>query len=482
MHPIFYYAPRAGTYLIDTIGTPFDTVLYVRDDMGHELACQDDIEPGSITQSQVTVTLAQGHLAVIYVDGYQMASGNFMLHINGNCPQPTADEPRNLGNPLSISVSGSTVCGSFLASGAVCGDGGDNAPDATFLYAAPADGTYTIDTIGSDFDTLLSVRGSECAGQPPLCSCTGPQLACNDDIVAGSNKQSRVSLSLFTGQLILIAVDGIGSASGNFTLNVNGTPYTPTVTPTVTTTRTPSGTSTVTPTRTFTVTRTPTRTPTGTGTPTPTRSVTPTATLTATQTSTSTRTLTKTVTPTVTTTPSRTVTATPTVTATRTPSPTRTASPTSTTSPGPSSTRTPTVSRTASPTVTPTVPPSASRTRTATRTSTGTSTMTPTKTKVPSSTPTETVTPTLATPSPTSLATATLTASPTPTCTATATVQPTCVGDCHGDSVVTVDALLTGVRIALGSASFEACPAFAGPVTVDTLLVAVNNAVSGCLR
>ena len=91
----FYYAPRAGLYRIDTIGTPFDTVLYVRDDMGHELACQDDIEPGSITQSRVTVTLAQGQLAVIYVDGYQMASGSFTLRINGNCPQPMADEPRN---------------------------------------------------------------------------------------------------------------------------------------------------------------------------------------------------------------------------------------------------------------------------------------------------------------------------------------------------------------------------------------------------
>lgn len=490
----FYTAPRAGTYRIDTIGTPFDTVLYVRDDMGHELACQDDIEPGIITQSKVTVTLAQGQLAVIYVDGYQMASGTFTLRINGDCPQPMPNEPRNLGNPLSISVSGSTVCGSFLAGGSVCGDGGDNAPDATFLYSAPADGTYTIDTIGSDFDTLLSVRGSQCSGQPPFCSCTGPQLACNDDIVAGSNKQSRVSLSLFTGQLILIAVDGAAAAAGQFSLNINGTPYTPTPTDTITATRTPSNTRTRTPTPSQTATRTSTRTPTVTSTSTSTRTATRTPTVTPSRTFTATRTLTPT--PTATATP----TSSPTITSTRTHTPTATLSPTNTLSP----TRTPTGSITATRTETPTAtqsptrsttptrtetrPPSATPTQTlkpsftATRTHTGTSTMTATATEVPSSTPTDTVTPTPEIPSPTSSATATLTASPSPTLTATATVQPACVGNCNDDNGVTVDELLTGVSIALGSASVDACPAFAAPVTVDTILAAVNNAASGCLR
>jgi hypothetical protein len=398
----FYYAPRAGTYRIDTIGTPFDTVLYVRDDMDHELACQDDIEPGKITQSRVTVTLAQGQLAVIYVDGYQMASGSFTLRINGNCPQPMADEPRNLGNPLSISVSGSTVCGSFLAGGAVCGEGGDNAPDATFLYSAPADGTYTIDTIGSDFDTLLSVRGSTCSGQPPLCSCTGPQLACNDDIVPSSNKQSRVSLSLFTGQLVLIAVDGFESASGNFTLNIHGTPYTPTATATATATRTPSNTPTRTPTPSRTATRTSTRTPTVTSTSTLTRTATRTPTVTPSRTFTATRTLT----------PTRTASATPTlsptVTSTRTRTPTATLSPTHTLSP----TRTATGSITATRTATPTVTPSATRSSTPTRTATRPPSATATRTA--------TVTPTLSrTPLPT--ATATRTAQPTATRTATAT-------------------------------------------------------------
>ena len=58
--------------------------------------------------------------------------------------------------------------------------GGADAPDITFFYVAPRAGTYTIDTIGSNFDTVLSVRD---AG--------GAEVACNDDIIPGGDTQSR---------------------------------------------------------------------------------------------------------------------------------------------------------------------------------------------------------------------------------------------------------------------------------------------------
>jgi len=61
-----------------------------------------------------------------------------------------------------------------------------------------------------------------------------------------------------------------------------------------------------------------------------------------------------------------------------------------------------------------------------------------------------------------------------------------CVGDCSGDNVVTADELLAGVGLALASPGADTCPAFAGnpdgTVTIDTILVAVNNAVAGCQR
>jgi hypothetical protein len=57
-----------------------------------------------------------------------------------------------------------------------------------------------------------------------------------------------------------------------------------------------------------------------------------------------------------------------------------------------------------------------------------------------------------------------------------------CTGDCNGDHQVTVDELVTGVSIAMGTAPVTACPAYssAAAVTVADLVMAVNNALDGC--
>lgn len=78
---------------------------------------------------------------------------------------------------------------------------------------------------------------------------------------------------------------------------------------------------------------------------------------------------------------------------------------------------------------------------------------------------------------------------PTVTATSTQTPAPTfapvpCVGNCNGDSSVTVDELLTMVNIALGNASVSTCSAgdsnHDDHITVDEILTAVNNALNGC--
>jgi putative hemolysin len=59
-----------------------------------------------------------------------------------------------------------------------------------------------------------------------------------------------------------------------------------------------------------------------------------------------------------------------------------------------------------------------------------------------------------------------------------------CVGDCNGDRQVTVDELVRGVSIAVGSAPLAQCPAFDAngnqQVTVEELIAAVNALLSGC--
>lgn len=69
----------------------------------------------------------------------------------------------------------------------------------------------------------------------------------------------------------------------------------------------------------------------------------------------------------------------------------------------------------------------------------------------------------------------------------TVTLLPTanaCAGDCSGDGQVTVDEIVTAVRILLGSDTANSCAAadidHDGEVTVDEIVTAVNVALRGC--
>src|SRR5207249_8276513 len=53
----------------------------------------------------------------------------------------------------------------------------------------------------------------------PGSSCSGAELACNDDF---SGVQSGVSVALAANQTIIIVVDGYSTESGNYTLHING--------------------------------------------------------------------------------------------------------------------------------------------------------------------------------------------------------------------------------------------------------------------
>jgi phosphohistidine phosphatase SixA len=65
-----------------------------------------------------------------------------------------------------------------------------------------------------------------------------------------------------------------------------------------------------------------------------------------------------------------------------------------------------------------------------------------------------------------------------------AAAPSSCPGDCNGDGEVTVDELVRGVNIALGTLTLDACPALDrngdGQVTIEELLAAVSVAINGC--
>ena len=88
-------------------------------------------------------------------------------------------------------------------------------------------------------------------------------------------------------------------------------------------------------------------------------------------------------------------------------------------------------------------------------------------------------------PVPTATASATPTATPPAPPTATATpTQPTCAGDCNGNGAVSIDELITAVRIALDEAAVSACAATdtnaSGTVEITELIAAVMHSLSGC--
>jgi hypothetical protein len=82
-------------------------------------------------------------------------------------------------------------------------------------------------------------------------------------------------------------------------------------------------------------------------------------------------------------------------------------------------------------------------------------------------------------------ATASAAATPTATTEPTATASPIpCPGDCNGNGAVTVNELVSGVNIALGSAAVDLCRACDGDdngaVSVNELIAAVRRALDGC--
>ncbi|MCX8072269.1 MAG: hypothetical protein N3C12_07450 [Candidatus Binatia bacterium] len=316
-----FTAPRAGAYTFDTLGSSFDTVLYVLSHSNTELACNDDVQVGVDAWSRVAVTLAAGQTVQVVVDGFSTQSGEFVLRVNADCPLPFRADARDVGNAATWVVSGSTNCAPAVLPAQGCssvtwGRG------STFVYTAPFSGTFEFSTEGSEFDTLLAVR---------LGTCSGVELRCNDDVVGGSSVASRLRVDLAIGQTVVLVVAGKDSASGRFVLSGTGVPFTPTVTFTRTRTRTPTATRSFTP------------RPSATNSPTPsfTRSPSPTPTASATATSsrsaTATRSFTATATPraTLANTPAATAVATATATASGTPTPSRTpvASPSATASP-----------------------------------------------------------------------------------------------------------------------------------------------------
>ena len=212
-------ADRTGIVTLSTVGSAFDTVLavYKGSELGKltKLAANNDAGVG-IRTSLLQFSMVAGTTYFIAIDGNAGATGTYVLTATGpslsQAPaNDMADFPTSLGNGFSFTQSGS-ILGATAQSGEPTLAGLPATRSVWFKYTAPANGRLVVDTVGSDFNSVLGVYSGTVGVFSSL-----KLLAANDDIATG-NPQSLVSLPVTSGTTYIIKVDGRKSSLGAYTL------------------------------------------------------------------------------------------------------------------------------------------------------------------------------------------------------------------------------------------------------------------------
>ena len=209
-------APSNGFFQIDTIGSNFDTWLSVFTGSpvsSLNLIGNNDDSGGNLT-SLYNLNATAGKTYQIAVDGYSNATGNINLHI-----APTAPPNDNFASRIFLTGATALTTGSNIRATAEAQEPAQSGPinSVWWSWTAPSTGTFAIGTIGSNFDTYLSVFTG-----------TGSQLSslsligADDD--SGGNWTSLYNLNATAGTTYQIAVDGYASNTGNINLHIAPNP------------------------------------------------------------------------------------------------------------------------------------------------------------------------------------------------------------------------------------------------------------------
>lgn len=209
-------APGSGAVTVRTFGSSFDTVLAVYSGSAvnalTQIGANDD--SGGSLQSQVIFNATSGTTYQIAVDGYSSSVGNISLSLTaalgGGSPPPNDNfASRTALSGATNSVSGATD-NATKESGEPNHAGNPGGRSAWWSWTAPSDGSYTLDTFGSAFDTLLAVYTGSAVNALTA-------VASNDN--SGGTLQSRVTFTAVGGTTYQIAVDGFGGSFGRVQLS-----------------------------------------------------------------------------------------------------------------------------------------------------------------------------------------------------------------------------------------------------------------------
>jgi uncharacterized repeat protein (TIGR01451 family) len=202
---------------VDTVGSNYDTVLAVWTGTWGSLTnvgCHDDISWPGNPQSTLDVAVTSGTTYYVEVAGYYLSSsGNLTLSAD-LISAPANDD---FDNAFTISSTPYTYAqDASLATTAAddpvisCGGPSVHSHSVWYDYTPTASGTLSVDTVGSDYDTVLAVWSG------PRGSLT--EEACDDD--GGPGQLSSLSLDVVAGTTYHIEVVAYDSTSGgNLTLN-----------------------------------------------------------------------------------------------------------------------------------------------------------------------------------------------------------------------------------------------------------------------
>jgi hypothetical protein len=213
-------APSSGSVVITTASSDFDTILSVYSGSSLtalSLIAADD-DSGSNHTSSVTFAAAASTTYRIQVRGYARATGSIRVNWTETAISTTRPLNDDFGNAITVTGSSGATSGTSVdatqesgePSGASIGSG--SIKSVWWVWTAPGSGTAVVDTVGSNFNTVLSVY-------------TGPSVNFLSTIVADDNSgggvTSRVEFAAVTGQAYRIQVAGYNGETGTAALNWN---------------------------------------------------------------------------------------------------------------------------------------------------------------------------------------------------------------------------------------------------------------------
>ena len=209
-------AVESGPVRISTAGSAFDTVLAIYSGTSIYslvgIASNDDANGG--WESQVEFDAVAGTTYRIAVDGYDGASGAVALAVSQS-DSPSNDDFANAQTFDTADYDYASASGSSRKATAESGEpahAGSNASRSLWwVWTPPHTGSVTINTAGSDFDTVLAVYTGENVNSLA-------EVASGDDF--GSDNTSSVTFQAVAGTTYRIALDGYRGRSGQYELTL----------------------------------------------------------------------------------------------------------------------------------------------------------------------------------------------------------------------------------------------------------------------